>query len=199
MKSTPSTTAGSVAPSHTIPIIHPHSWLVVAAAITLVGAGVVTLHLAGALDDVWDIAEPFIGFFIAGTASLIWLGERKETKIARLPRRLTVRFEHDGQEVYTYKRAVLLHEADARNLAQQIGRQVKLSEGSSPGDANIKFKATSITEYRPRGVERTVEGEFLVVYLCIPLDSGRDAEIFRAHAYRKRSSPASSLTLEPTP
>ncbi len=48
---------------------------------------------------------------------------------------------------------VLLHEADARNLAQQIGRQAKMSlPNSDKKDGNLHFDATQITEYRDRGV-----------------------------------------------
>jgi len=148
--------------------------LVVCAASIAAGGLVWGLVATGRRGFLIDYAAPWFTVMTAFAAALIWWGQREDRRLARLARRLTVRFMDGDEEVDSVSQAYLPHEADARQLAQQIGRQ-------RIGGHDFQFAADKIN-VRRRGEEVALSGEDKTVYTIevdIPLTDRRQADEFR--------------------
>ena len=87
---------------------------------------------------IWDREiDPIVGIATLIVALSVWINETLSSWKSDLPQKLTVIFIHEGNEVMRCNFAHLDHEADIRNLGQQIGRQMN-------EDATLKFYAPNI-------------------------------------------------------
>ncbi len=87
---------------------------------------------------IWDREiDPIVGIATLIVALSVWFNETRSSWKSDLPKKLTVIFIHEGNEVMRCNYAHLDHEADIRNLGQQIGRQMNK-------DATLKFYAPNI-------------------------------------------------------
>ncbi len=68
--------------------------------------------------------DPVVGFATLLVAFSVWINETISSWKNSLPKKLTVIFIFEGKEVMRCNYAHLDHEADIRNLGQQIGRQM---------------------------------------------------------------------------
>lgn len=123
------------------------------------------------MEPAWKYVDTFVGFFTAILATGLWFASRHEN----LPLRLTVHFTFGDEQLHMVEQAFLPHEGDARQLAQQIGAQLK--------KGRLNFDATKIRE-RSRGPERRLDrpGWVYALHLELPLSS-EDAAFFREHVH----------------
>jgi len=81
--------------------------------------------VAKSFKEIWGKnIDPVISFATLLVAFSVWLSEAKTAWENSLPKKLTVIFFFDGAEVMRCNYAHLDHEADIRNLGQQIGLQM---------------------------------------------------------------------------
>ena len=72
----------------------------------------------------WDWAEPIAGISTLVTALGVWIGELRQDWENNLPKRLTVHFQFENQDILVCRGMHLPNEGDIRALSQQIGRQM---------------------------------------------------------------------------
>ncbi len=95
---------------------------------------------ADELKNRWNTdIDQVVSFATLMVALLVWYGEIVENWKQTLPKRLTVKFNSEsGQLLLLCEKAVLSHEADIRNLGQQIGSQM------CENDRKLEFCAPAI-------------------------------------------------------
>lgn len=89
--------------------------------------------------QIWgDHLDPSVSFVTLIVALFVWYSEITDKWEQSLPKKLTIEFmKENGELVLLCVNASLPHEADIRNLGQQIGSQMC-------GDRNLQFCAPSI-------------------------------------------------------
>ncbi|MDP2604156.1 MAG: hypothetical protein Q8S00_16415 [Deltaproteobacteria bacterium] len=95
--------------------------ILLGAAVTL--AVLVIVNMAGT--GWWTNTEPVITFLTLAVACFIGYQQMREEWVEdHLPKKLTARYLHDGNEVMRCEKARLAGESDIRALTQQIGLQM---------------------------------------------------------------------------
>lgn len=90
-----------------------------------------------ASNSLWkDILDPLVGLGTLFTAIVIWWEETRQDRRDSLPKRLTVRFQHQERLLMYCENAHLSAEGDIRALGQQIGFQM--------AGGKFDFKAPSV-------------------------------------------------------
>jgi len=83
------------------------------------------IQLAPPTSNMWNNQlAPFVGVATLIVAVVVWWNEVTEECTRTLPKRVTVRFWHQGKELMRCEKAHLFDEADMRSLGQQIGAQM---------------------------------------------------------------------------
>jgi len=88
--------------------------------------------------DVWGYIDQVLTLLTLMFAFLVWFGTTSLSWINSLPKKLNVEFIYNGRVIIKCIHANLPHEADIRNLGQQIGRQMV------PDNPILQFKPESI-------------------------------------------------------
>ena len=89
-------------------------------------------------------ADPLTGLVTFMIALLVWYNEGRHAREEKLPKRLTVRFLHEGRLVLFCENASLATKGDIRKWGQQIGKQMNHNQRLK---LNITF---TIAEQKPR-------------------------------------------------
>lgn len=84
----------------------------------------------------WDWAEPIAGISTLVTALGVWIGELRQDWENNLPKRLTVHFQFENQDILVCRGMHLPNEGDIRALSQQIGSQ--MTRGRQQVDSKTK-------------------------------------------------------------
>ena len=93
----------------------------------------------------WDMCTRIIALATLAVAVVVWFGEIKEDLERQMQRRINVYFMDGEKPLLVCLGALLPGEHDARNLAQQIGKQMV-------GNQNLAFDATEIELRQLRNV-----------------------------------------------
>jgi hypothetical protein len=79
-------------------------------------------------NDWWGWMEPITGISTLAIAMLVWLGKSIQDVENALPKRLSVSFFHNNEEIMFCSQAYLAGEGDIRQWGQQIGKQMNQNE-----------------------------------------------------------------------
>lgn len=119
----------------------------------------------------WTWIDIFITFLTLIVAIVVWHQNSRETWKKNLPKRLTVSFQYEGNEIMRCEKAHLTSEADIRALGQQIGRQMakqinEMVTHSNTGSKqiNLDFVAPYIKIVEPEKLEQDEPDKIYVHY-----------------------------------